>query len=145
MANLNDLQRWIAFVPDIGSNRSLPRDQQLVLEVAASLPREMLSHFAEQLQNPSLLEGETADDGRFRILSQYIRLVGEHRLGGVEVKTVTEYAKVCVKLTGQYNLRELFAAVGFFNSLSGTEALFSERLSGGTAFTLPPSAAPDES
>ena len=38
MADLTSLQRWVPFVPDIGSNRSLPPGKQLVLEVAASLP-----------------------------------------------------------------------------------------------------------
>ena len=143
MADLNNLQRWVAFVPDIGNNRAQPPAQQLILEVAASLPKETLLQFSEQLKSPTLLEGERPDDGRYRLLSQHVRLVGEHRLGGVEVKTLVDYARVCAGLTGQYNLREIFAAVGYFNSLSGTDALFSERLSGGTAFMLPQSAAPD--
>ena len=145
MADLTSLQRWVPFVPDIGSNRSLPAGKQLVLEVAASLPKEALIRFAEQTTTPTLAEGETMDAARIRILSEHVRLVGgPHTLGGVEVKTLADYAAICIGLSGHYNLRELFSAVGYFNSLSSTDALFSERLSGGTAFTLHRSAARDD-
>ena len=136
------LSRWLAFVPDIGNNREQPPADQLVLEVAASVTREALLRFSEQIKEPILAEGETADDGRLRVLSEFVRMKGgPHTLGGVVVKTMSDYARVCIGLSGHYNLRELFAAVGYFNSLSAADALFSERLSGGTAFMLHQSAA----
>ena len=145
MANLDSLQRWVAFVPDIGNNRALPPEQQLVLEVVSSLSKEALLQFSEDLKAPPK-EGETADEARIRVLTQHVRLVGgPHSLGGHVVSTLAEYVRVCINLAGHYNLRELFAAVGYFNSFSSTDALFSERLSGGTAFTLHRSAAQDES
>ena len=144
MADLQLLQRWVAFVPDIGNNRALPPDQQLVLEVASSLPKEALMRFSADLQGAPA-DGETPDDARIRVLSQYVRLVGgPHTLGGRTVATVADYTRLCIDLSGHYNLREVFAAVGYFNSLSSTDALFSERLSGGTAFTLHRSAAQDD-
>lgn len=137
MANLS-LRRWVQFVPDIGNNRSLPREEQVLLEVAASLTKEELIHLREQMKEPTLKEGETHDDASIRVMSEFIRLAnGPHTLGGLEVKDIGDYARVCLKMTDQYNLRELFSAVGYFNSLAGGDALFSERRSGGTAFTLP--------
>ena len=143
MADLTSLQRWVAFVPDIGTNRALPPEQQLVLEVASSLTKEQLIGFREALNAPPA-EGETPDAARIRVLGQHVRLVGEHRIGGVEVKTFADYINACLKMADQYNLREVFAAVGYFNSISASDALFSERLSGGTAFTLHRSAAPED-
>lgn len=145
MAEFETLKRWVAFVPDIGNNRALPAAEQLCLEVAASISKEALIRFAAQLSEPTLADGETPDDGRIRILSEHVRLIGgPHKLAGVEVKTVDDYARACIGLAGHYNLRELFAAVGYFNSLSSADALFSERLSGGTAFMLHRSAAQDD-
>lgn len=144
MADIASLRRWVAFVPDIGDNRDLPPEHQVVLEVAASLTREELLAFREQIANPTIGEGESSDGARIRTLSQHVRLKnGPHRLGGKDVKTLEDYAGVCLLMTDQYNLRELFAAVGYFNSLSGGDALFSERRSGGMAFTLHRSAAKD--
>lgn len=140
MANLDNLQRWVAFVPDIGTNRALPPEQQLTLEVAASLTKEQLLGFRDAI-NAKPKEGETPDAARIRVLGQHVRLVGEHRIGGAEVKTFADYVATCLTMTDQYNLREVFAAVGYFNSVSAGDALFSERLSGGTAFTLHRSAA----
>ena len=146
MAALDLLQRWVPFVPDIGSNRALPSAQQLVLEVASGLTKEALLAFSEQTSNPTLLDGETPDAARIRLLSQHVRLTGgPHTLGGIPVTTLADYANVCIGLSGHYNLRELFSAVGYFNSFSGNDALFSERRSGGTAFTLHRSAVQDAS
>lgn len=137
MANLS-LRRWVQFVPDIGNNRTLPREEQVLLEVAASLTKEELIHLREQMKEPATQAGEGADDARIRVLGEYVRLGnGPHVLGGVEVRDIADYARVCLKMTDQYNLRELFSAVGYFNSLAGGDALFSERRSGGMAFTLP--------
>jgi hypothetical protein len=144
MATLDNLQRWVAFVPDIGNNRQLPPEAQLVLEVATSLPKETLLRFQEDL-SAAPREGESPDDVRIRALSQYMRLVGgPHSLGGRSVANIGDYVRLCIELTGHYNLREVFAAVGYFNSFTANDALFSERLSGGTAFTLHRSAAPEE-
>ena len=144
MADLKLLQRWVAFVPDLGNNRSLPPDQQLVLEVASSLTREELMAFRDAINAPPA-EGETPDAARIRVLGQFLRLVGTHNIGGKEVKTFADYVNICLEMADQYNLREVFAAVGYFNSISSADALFSERLSGGTAFTLHRSAAQDGS
>lgn len=145
MANLDTLQRWVAFVPDIGNNRALPPDQQLVLEVASSLPKEAMLRFGDEIKAPPK-EGETKDDATIRVLGQYLRVAGgPHSLGGHVVSNLGDYMRVCIGLAGHYNLRELFSAVGYFNSLSSTDALFSERLSGGMAFTLHQSAAPEGS
>lgn len=136
MADLT-LRRWAAFIPDIGNNRSLPPETQLALEVAASLTKEELLRFREQLQDTTVNEGETKDDASIRLLGEFVRVAnGPHTLGGVEVKTLADYVKVCLMMPDQYNLREVFSAVGFFNSLAGADALFSERRSGGTAFML---------
>lgn len=142
MADLTSLQRWVAFVPDIGTNRKLPPSEQLVLEVAASLTKEQLIAFRDNI-NAAPKEGETADDARIRVLGEHVRLVGKHRIGGEAIEDFRSYVLACLKLADQYNLREVFAAVGYFNSISAADALFSERLSGGTAFTLHQSAAPD--
>ena len=144
MADLKLLQRWVAFVPDLGNNRSLPPDEQLVLEVASSLTREELMAFRDAINAPPA-EGETPDAARIRVLGKFLRLVGTHNIGGKEVKTFADYVNVCLEMADQYNLREVFAAVGYFNSISSADALFSERLSGGTAFTLHRSAAQDGS
>lgn len=143
MAELS-LRRWVAFIPDIGNNRTLPPAEQVALEVASSLTKEELLRFREQMKDVTLREGEDNDAARIRVLSEFVRLAnGPHTLGGVEVKTLDDYVRVCLLMPDQYNLRELFSAVGYFNSLAGADALFSERRSGGTAFTLRRNAATD--
>jgi adenylosuccinate lyase len=138
MASLDTLHRWTKFAPDIGNNRDLPAGEQLLLEVAAGLPKTALTALADALR-------EAADDAaRIEALSRYVRLVGgPHTLGGVQVATLKDYFDIVAGLAGGYNLRELFAAVGHFNSFAEADAVFSERRSGGTAFMPPRSAARD--
>jgi hypothetical protein len=138
MATLDTLHRWARFAPDIGNNRDLPAAEQLLLEVATGLPKAALLALAESIG------AATDDTGRIEALSQYIRVVGgPHALGGVEVKALADYFGVVAGLAGGYNLRELFAAVGHFNSFAEADSVFSERRSGGTAFMPPRSAAKD--
>lgn len=136
MADIGALNRWTPFVPDIGNNRDLPAEQQFVLEVASGLPKETLLAFSAAIA-AAPDEGETKDDHAIKELAKHVRVVGgPHTLGGKEIKDLPDYARLCLTLNGNYNLRELFAAVGYFNSISGDDALFSERRSGGTAFML---------
>jgi hypothetical protein len=142
MANLG-LQKWHPFVPDLGNNRELPAGEQLVLEVKGGLTREEVMGHLRFIQQPETKDGETEEEARARNLSEYIRLVGSHTIGGKPVTTFAEYLEAIRPVGDAYNLRELYAAVAYFNSLQAGDALFSERRSGGTAFTPPRSAAQD--
>jgi hypothetical protein len=141
MARLETQARWVRFAPDIGNNRELAAGEQLLLEVQAGLTREEMLAFAADIK----AAGDGQDDKSeaiVAVLARHVRLVGaNHRIGGRDINNVGDYAKLCNDIPDQLNMRELFGCVAHFNSLAGGEALFSERRSGGTAFTPPRRAA----
>lgn len=140
MARLETQARWVRFAPDIGNNLELAAGEQLVLEVQAGLTREEMLAFGADIKAAS--EGDDKTDAIIAVLARHVRLVGtNHRIGGRDINTVSDYAKLCNDIPDQLNMRELFGSVAHFNSLAGSEALFSERRSGGTAFTPPRRAA----
>ena len=146
MADIKTARRWIGFVPDIGDNQKQPASEQLVIEVATSLTKEELISFRDNISNPSIPEGKTPDEARIDVLAEVVRLKGtSHVIGGKPVNDIKDYLRVLLTLTDQYNIKEIFTSVNHFNSLQGSDALFSERRSGGTAFMLHRTAAQGES
>lgn len=143
MARLETQSRWVRFAPDIGNNHALVAGDQLLLEVEAGLTREQLLAFSADLRTRNV-DGtqEERDAAIIEVLARHVRLVGtNHRIGGRDINSVADYARLCNEIPDQFNLRELFGCVPHFNSLAAGEALFSERRSGGTAFMPPQRAA----
>lgn len=137
MANLETLHQWRRFAPDIGNNRDLEPEQQLLLEVKVGLSFKELGEYQAALK-PAAKEGHEA---MLRLMRDYVRVVGgPHTIGGEQVATLDDYWSAISKYaTGA--LIELTTAVPHFNSVSEIQAHFAERRSGGTASTPPRSAA----
>lgn len=155
-----DLFHWERFEPNVGENHSLPEDRRLFLEVACGLTKVQLKACARGLNFDSLaIDGEAAkleaektgeplEDVSTRMMAAlcvdkaaaewgpYVRIGGgPHTLGGREVKSLKDYLSVLIEQPGWFNLLELSRVIGQMNSVTGSRALFSGRLSGGPIFT----------
>ena len=136
MANLDSAHTWRRFAPDIGANLELPEGEQLLLEVASGIT------FTQLREVDSVVRGGLPEEEKISVLSKYVRIVGgPHTIGGETVATLADYWRVVCLRPGLYSATELLTALGHFNSVSEAQAHFSERRSGGTAFTPPRSAA----
>lgn len=62
-----------------------------------------------------------------------------HSIGGVPIATLADYLGAVLGQLGKFNVIELSKVLAQLNSVSGTHALFSERLSGGPISTVGPS------
>ena len=133
MTTLTRAWRWEAYDPDIGDNRAFPEKDRLFLEIASGLSAAQLKQMsdsitaADQTQEPAKAWAAA--------FAPFVRLVGEHTIDGRQVRTLEEYIAVVADMAGVYNLRELYSAVMDFNSVRGTQQLFSQRHSGGLLST----------
>jgi hypothetical protein len=146
VANL-DLIRWQRFAPDIGRNREMPEHERLVLEVAVGLSRTQLEklRLGTRFVPTPAAKGETpedtearrsADDARVvemwdQVLAPYVRIRGEHTIDGKPIANLRAYLSAVPPVLGL----DVYRALVHFNSLGGTEELFSARLSGGLPTT----------
>lgn len=64
---------------------------------------------------------------------------GKHTLDGKPVATLKDYLSAVIAQPGRFNVIELSKVLAQLNSVTGTHALFSERLSGGPISTVGPS------
>lgn len=134
MANLQTLQQWRAFAPDIGNNLELPAGEQFLLEVAVGLSFQELAEYQTSLK--STPPGDLPE-----ILTKYVRVIGgPHTLAREPISSVADLWALLMKHAAPA-IFEITTAVPHFNSVPETRALFFERRSGGSAFTPPRSAA----
>lgn len=169
MANLG-LKKWVRYIPDIGDNRE--QSEPLALEVCTGLTRAELSAWRDAISEakaPLAKEAQrlseevgagrvtseaafaaldeatkASNDSTVAVISQHVRLVGKHTIGGRPVETLADYVGVVSELAGGDALRELLAVVPRLNTLTEEDAVFYARLSGGLATTPRRSAAPKE-
>lgn len=64
---------------------------------------------------------------------------GQHTLDGRPVVALKDYLGAVINQPGRFNVIELAKVIAQLNSVTGTHALFSERLSGGPISTVAPS------
>lgn len=154
-----DLFHWERFEPEVGNNHQLAPTQRLYLEVACGLTKVQLKACQRAVQltdisvptaelEAAVAAGESVEDASVRLVAglcadklaavwgQFVRLGGgPHTLGGRPVATLRDYLAVVLEQPGAFQLLELSRAIAQFNSVTGTKALFSRRLSGGLTFT----------
>ncbi len=156
-----DLFHYERFDPEIGENRKLPVEQRLFLEVACGMTKVQLTACKRALELSSIVidadaakaeaatTGEPVGDVALRMTSvacvdriatawaPYVRVGAgpRHTLNGVTVASLRDYVAALIEQPGVFNLVELSQVIAQLNSVTGTRALFSERLSGGPIFT----------
>jgi len=150
MAILSRTYRWEKFAPDLGENLSLPPEARLHLEIASGISAKQLDdvmHGLKAAWEAGRAEGDAKEKEQLVLnsfsaaLEPVVRVVGTNSVAGADVRTLREYVGVVASMRGRYNLDELTRALMAFNSLEGTEKLFSERHSGGLLTTRALSAA----
>lgn len=137
MANLTRSWRWETFHPDIGENLSLPEGERLALRISSGLPAERIERMrAEYVAALSGSLDEAAVLANVcKVFEGIIEVVGDNTIDGQPVATLEQYLGVVLKASGIYSLTELVTAVAEFNSIPGTQRLFSQRHSGGLLST----------
>lgn len=84
--------------------------------------------------------GELCIEQLARAWAPFIRIgAGQHTLDGKPVATLKDYLSAVIAQPGRFNVIELSKVLAQLNSVIGTHALFSERLSGGPISTVGPS------
>lgn len=125
MANLDDLCTWEMYVPRIGNNKSLPQPFHLLIKCGMSI-LEFSAFVKEWKAAPDTTEGQAA------ILESMVKMGPEPlTVGGKPIESLRAYLDLVFAGQGLPLYQELIGAILNFNSVQGTQALFSERLSGG--------------
>lgn len=146
MANLTRRTRWAPYAPNLGDNLELPEAERLTLEVATGLTKQQLLDFSAATRELKWGDGEALLANFTALLEPYVRVVGEHTIEGMPVKTLAELLALVVESpsAASYFLMEAMGQLMEANSISGGLRLFSLRRSGGGAITAGQSAAKTE-
>jgi hypothetical protein len=151
MANLTRTWRWEQFHPDLGENLDLPPKDRLTLRIASALPTARISDLRRDFyaaivaavkdERPTAEATAAAAEAFAVVFAGIVEVVGDNTIAGKPVATLAQYLAAILDCSGIYSLTELLEAVIGFNSLEGTQRLFSERHSGGLLSTRAQSAA----
>lgn len=148
MANL-DIIRWEKWAPAIGNNLKLPVAKRFHLEVSVGLTKLQLQELSKSFTAPpEAPKDETAEAKAARLEAaekqlldeqaerwgQYVRVKGEHRIGGRVVKDLRGYLEAIPQGLRSDVGRALF----HLNSLGGQAQLFYARSFGGLPTTDDP-------
>lgn len=137
------LTTWEKYVPDIGNNRSLPKEEQVHLLVERGLSLRQREAFEKEMRDAFEASPETLVHRVSAALSMHVKWGGEPlRWEGGTVTSLEEYAQlVLVELRHQRYVNELLGLVRLANSFGPEAALPFERPSGtapGTEGLKPP-------
>lgn len=160
---------WERFEPDIGENLKLEPAKRLYLELACGLTKMQLRRFVRKLDFTDItvdseealkiatetkepidevferLQRGKAADKMAEEWRQFIRIgPGDHTLEDQPL-TLRGYLFIALQQRGWFNISELVKAMVDLNSVTGTKALFSERLFGGNFSTPAQKTGADES
>lgn len=103
-------------------------------------PNEALERVVERMMEGLCVEQLAAAWG------PYVRMGAVHTtINGVTIATLKDYLAVVIQQPGRFNMVELSRVIGQINTVTGTRALFFERLSGGPVFTAGQGTDADES
>lgn len=121
---------WVKYIPTLGDNKTQPAP--FYLRVKSQLTKVEHAEFHERMR-----AGKVDDVASLLAVFGPVVQMGDEpsSIDGAPLTSLEGYLGLVAEENGGGLYMELLGAVAHFNGVSGNSALFSERLSGGTAFT----------